>query len=120
MPGSRWVDQFFFPSANSKNRYRTSLSLALGEWSGRLVMPTRFSAPSNRLTATEWLSDSHLLGGSSDPPETKNGLGAIDAKRMDRAIEQIGLTYEFKNPKPKAADAFDSSFLPPEADRKAN
>ena len=48
------------------------------------------------------------------------GYGAVDPARLDKAIEQIGLTYEFKNPKPKAADAFDSSFLPPEADRKAN
>lgn len=50
----------------------------------------------------------------------KLGFGAIDPTRMDKAIEQIGLTYEFKNPKPKAAEAFDSSFLPPAADRKAN
>ena len=48
------------------------------------------------------------------------GYGAVDPARLEKAIEQIGLTYEFKNPKPKAADAFDSSFLPPEADRKAN
>jgi hypothetical protein len=46
--------------------------------------------------------------------------GGVDADRMTKAIDQIGLTYEFKNTKPKAADAFDSSFLPSAADRKAN
>jgi NitT/TauT family transport system substrate-binding protein len=49
-----------------------------------------------------------------------NGFGGVDADRMAKAIDQIGLTYEFKNAKPKASDAFDSSFLPPAADRKAN
>jgi NitT/TauT family transport system substrate-binding protein len=54
-------------------------------------------------------------------PEVKaNGYGGVDADRMTKAIDQIGLTYEFKNTKPKAADAFDSSFLPSAADRKAN
>ena len=45
-----------------------------------------------------------------------NGLGVVDAARLEKSIDQIGLTYEFKNPKPKAADIFDSSFLPPAAD----
>ena len=49
-----------------------------------------------------------------------NGYGGVDADRLAKAIDQIGLTYEFKNAKPKAADAFDSSFLPSAADRKAN
>ena len=31
------------------------------------------------------------------------GYGAVDPARLEKAIEQIGLTYEFKNPKPKAA-----------------
>jgi NitT/TauT family transport system substrate-binding protein len=54
-------------------------------------------------------------------PEVKaNGYGGVDADRMTKAIDQIALTYEFKNAKPKAADAFDSSFLPSAADRKAN
>jgi NitT/TauT family transport system substrate-binding protein len=54
-------------------------------------------------------------------PEVKaNGYGGVDAARLEKAIEQIALTYDFKNPKPKAADAFDASFLPPAADRKAN
>jgi NitT/TauT family transport system substrate-binding protein len=54
------------------------------------------------------------------PEVKKNGFGGVEAARLDKAIEQIGLTYEFKNPKPKAADAFDASFLPAAADRKAN
>ncbi|MBX9844161.1 MAG: ABC transporter substrate-binding protein [Xanthobacteraceae bacterium] len=54
-------------------------------------------------------------------PEVKaNGFGGVDADRMAKAIDQIALTYEFKNPRPKAADAFDPSFLAPAADRKAN
>jgi NitT/TauT family transport system substrate-binding protein len=49
-----------------------------------------------------------------------NGYGGVDAARLAKAIDQIGLTYDFKNAKPKAADAFDASFLPSAADRKAN
>jgi len=49
-----------------------------------------------------------------------NGYGAVDNARLEKAIDQIALTYEFKNAKPKAADAFDASFLPAAADRKAN
>jgi NitT/TauT family transport system substrate-binding protein len=53
-------------------------------------------------------------------PEVKaNGFGGVDMARLDKAIDQIALTYEFKA-KPKGADIFDASFLPPEADRKAN
>lgn len=52
-------------------------------------------------------------------PEVKtNGYGGIDTARMDKSIDQIALTYTFKNPKPNAADVFDASFLPPAADRK--
>ena len=54
-------------------------------------------------------------------PEVKqNGFGGIEEARLDKAIEQIGLTYKFKGEPPKAGDVFDSSFLPPAADRKAN
>jgi NitT/TauT family transport system substrate-binding protein len=54
-------------------------------------------------------------------PEVKeNGFGAVDPARLAKSIDQIALTYTFKNDKPKAADAFDASFLPSEADRKAN
>jgi len=53
-------------------------------------------------------------------PEVKaNGYGAVDLTRLDNAIDQIALTYAFKA-KPKGTDVFDSSFLPPSADRKVN
>ena len=53
-------------------------------------------------------------------PEVKqNGLGGVDAARLDRAIDQLALTYAFRS-RPKAGDVFDSSFLPPAADRKVN
>jgi len=48
-----------------------------------------------------------------------NGYGGVDLARLDKAIDQIALTYEFKS-KPKSADIFDASFLPATADRKAN
>ena len=47
-----------------------------------------------------------------------DGFGGVNLQRLDKSIEQIALTYEFKNPKPKAADVFDASFLPPAAARK--
>jgi NitT/TauT family transport system substrate-binding protein len=54
-------------------------------------------------------------------PEVKaNGFGSVDPARLDKSIEQIALTYQFKNAKPKAADIFDASFLPSDADRKTN
>jgi NitT/TauT family transport system substrate-binding protein len=53
-------------------------------------------------------------------PEVKaNGYGAVDMARLEKSIDQIALTYTFKS-KPKAADIFDTSFLPSAADRKAN
>lgn len=53
-------------------------------------------------------------------PEVKqDGFGGIEEARLDKSIDQIGLTYEFKA-KPKGTDIFDSSFLPPATDRKAN
>ena len=54
------------------------------------------------------------------PEVKKNGYGAVDEDRLAKAIDQIALTYEFKHARPKAAEAFDSSFLPPATDRKAN
>ena len=48
-----------------------------------------------------------------------HGYGDVDPARLDKAIEQIALTYEFKT-KPKAADIFNASFLPAAALRKAN
>jgi len=47
-----------------------------------------------------------------------NGYGAIDMGRLDKSIDQIAITYDFKNPKPKGDAIFDPSFLPPAADRK--
>jgi NitT/TauT family transport system substrate-binding protein len=47
-----------------------------------------------------------------------NGVGGIDEQRMAKAIEQIAVTYEFKNAKPKPADIFNSQYLPPAAERK--
>jgi NitT/TauT family transport system substrate-binding protein len=53
-------------------------------------------------------------------PEVKaNGFGGVDAKRLEESIEQIALTYEFKD-KAKAASAFDPSFLPAANERKAH
>jgi NitT/TauT family transport system substrate-binding protein len=53
-------------------------------------------------------------------PEVRaDGFGGVDAARLDRAIDQIALTYEFKA-KPKGVDIFDSSFLPSAADRAAD
>jgi NitT/TauT family transport system substrate-binding protein len=48
----------------------------------------------------------------------KDGFGAIDPDRLDKSIEQIALTYAFKNAKPKGSDIFDPSFLPTNAERK--
>jgi NitT/TauT family transport system substrate-binding protein len=48
----------------------------------------------------------------------ENGVGGIDDKRMTDAIEQIAVTYEFKNPKPKPSDLFSSDYLPPATERK--
>jgi NitT/TauT family transport system substrate-binding protein len=49
-----------------------------------------------------------------------NGFGGVDPARLDKAIEQIALTYAFKSAMPKAADIFDASFLPPAGDRKVD
>jgi NitT/TauT family transport system substrate-binding protein len=52
-------------------------------------------------------------------PEVKaNGYGGIDEARLAKAIDQIGLTYKWKNAKPKPTDIFDASYLPPAATRK--
>jgi NitT/TauT family transport system substrate-binding protein len=49
----------------------------------------------------------------------KDGFGGIEEARLDKSIDQIALTYEFKT-KPKGTDIFDASYLPAAADRKAN
>ena len=46
----------------------------------------------------------------------KNGYGDVDMARLDRSIGQAADAYGLKNA-PKAADMFDRSFLPPQAQR---
>ena len=46
-----------------------------------------------------------------------NGFGDVDMDRLAKSIDQIALTYDFKN-RPKAQDIFTSQYLPPAADRK--
>ncbi len=53
-------------------------------------------------------------------PEVKaNGYGGVDGERLQRGLEQLAISYKFKQP-PKPDDVFDASFLPPAAERKAN
>jgi NitT/TauT family transport system substrate-binding protein len=53
-------------------------------------------------------------------PETRaKGFGAIDARRLDEAIDQIAMVYQFKM-KPKTDELFDPTFLPRSADRRSN
>src|SRR6185312_16543446 len=54
------------------------------------------------------------------PEVKKDGYGDVDMTRLGSAIDQIALTYDFKHGKPKPADTFDASFLPPAAERKAH
>jgi len=52
-------------------------------------------------------------------PEVKaQGLGGVDAARFAHAIDQIALTYKFKNEKPTPDAIFDASYLPPDEMRK--
>jgi NitT/TauT family transport system substrate-binding protein len=46
-----------------------------------------------------------------------NGFGGVDMTRLAKSIDQIALTYEFKN-RPTADDIFNSQYLPPAAERK--
>ncbi|WNJ91742.1 ABC transporter substrate-binding protein [Bosea sp. 685] len=46
-----------------------------------------------------------------------NGFGGIDKARWERALDQISLTYSFKD-KARAGDAFTDAFLPPVAERQ--
>ena len=45
------------------------------------------------------------------PDVKKNGIGGVDPKRLERSIDQIGLTFQYTN-KPKPADIFTPQFLP--------
>ncbi|MBN8980203.1 MAG: ABC transporter substrate-binding protein, partial [Rhizobiales bacterium] len=49
----------------------------------------------------------------------KNGLGGIEPKRFETALDQIAADYEFRK-RPSFADIFDESFLPPAGMRKFN
>lgn len=46
-----------------------------------------------------------------------NGLGGVDPARLAKSIDQIGLTFTYKN-KPKPEDVFTADMLSAEADRK--
>jgi NitT/TauT family transport system substrate-binding protein len=48
-----------------------------------------------------------------------NGYGGIDKERFAKSIDQIGLTFTFKN-KPKVEDVFTDLYLPAPEDRKVN
>jgi len=54
------------------------------------------------------------------PEVQARGFGSVDLARLDKAIDQIALTYSFRSGKPKAQDIFNSSFLPRETERRAN
>ena len=49
----------------------------------------------------------------------ENGVGGIDRARFERALDQIGLAFPYKN-KPKVEDVFDDRFLPPPEERKVD
>ncbi|MEW6254627.1 MAG: ABC transporter substrate-binding protein [Pseudomonadota bacterium] len=54
--------------------------------------------------ATQWVS--------------ANGIGGIDRDRMNKSIDQIAVTYDFKNKQPVATDIFIEDYLPPASERK--
>jgi NitT/TauT family transport system substrate-binding protein len=45
-----------------------------------------------------------------------NGFGGVDMRRLDSAIDQVGIAFKFSH-KPKAADIFTAEFLPPKEQR---
>jgi len=49
----------------------------------------------------------------------ENGFGGIDKDRFAKALDQIGLTFTYKE-KPKVEDVFTDEFLPPAEQRKVN
>jgi NitT/TauT family transport system substrate-binding protein len=49
----------------------------------------------------------------------ENGVGGIDRARFERALDQIGLAFPYKN-RPKPEDVFDDRFLPPPEERKVD
>src|SRR5688500_8735579 len=46
-----------------------------------------------------------------------NGFGGVDMARLAKSIDQIALTYDFRN-RPKPEDIFTDQYLPPAAERK--
>lgn len=69
------------------------------------------TAASEKLTMSIFLPDNFLT------PEVKaNGISYVDPVRFNRAIDQIGESFTFKN-KPKMEDVYTSAFLPPAAER---
>ncbi|MEI8144894.1 MAG: ABC transporter substrate-binding protein [Alphaproteobacteria bacterium] len=70
----------------------------------------RFETESERLKMT---LDNYVLS----PWVKANGIGGIDPARMAKAIDQIGLTFQFKN-KPKVEDVFLDGLLPADAERR--
>jgi NitT/TauT family transport system substrate-binding protein len=46
-----------------------------------------------------------------------NGFGGVDMTRLAKSIDQIALTYDFKN-RPTAEGIFTSQYLPPAAERR--
>ena len=61
-----------------------------------------------------------VIGQNILTPEVKaHGYGGVDSARFAQALDELALTYKFKE-KPKLGDVFDASFLPPESERKAN
>ncbi len=49
----------------------------------------------------------------------RNGIGGVDAARLERSIDQVGEDFKFHK-RPNAADIFDDSFLPPVGGRLIN
>jgi len=45
-----------------------------------------------------------------------NGFGAVDMRRLESAIDQVGIAFKYSN-KPKASDIFTDEFLPPREQR---
>ncbi len=51
------------------------------------------------------------------PAVMADGFGGVDMDRLAKSIDQIAVTYDFTN-RPTIEQVFDSSYLPPAADRK--
>lgn len=51
-----------------------------------------------------------------NPAVLSAGFGGVDVKRLEKSIDQIGLTFKYTN-KPKAGDIFTAEYLPPKEQR---